>query len=453
MVKKSIKIKSKLKRHKKKFSSKKVELLIILIILLLGGYFLYRSIIINTIAPVQIAEIKNSTGTVNLNLQASKTELAPNEETTISVNYDSPTNKMTVISGEITYDPNLLTPSNFVRGSDFPTELIAASASNGKITFTYGVAVAAGSGLTGQGNILTFTVKAKQVGSANLNFGDATDVRVVSVDTNALREIHNTTLTITNPNADSSPSTSPSANPTASPSTNPSTYPSISPSTTPSSSPVSSPTSSPVVNKPASPTNLRYNCYNNGTRITLRWDEVAGATSYTLTLDQKDGDNDQNTTSTRTEKDLEIKSNTTYTWKVAANKDSVSGDSTTVADIKCSGDNTSVTPKPSPTPNPTFTPTPAPTKKSLSQTVSNIFKPKSPSPTPSPIPSLKSSPVPLASFVPSSPISSPGSLSDIFASPTPTLTSTKITNTPSIISKIFLGWQALFIKLVESLTK
>ena len=432
-------------------------LVIALVAIAVAGGAIYSVRTKNTIAPLQIAEITNANGSVNLSLNAAKNTLATQEETIITLKFDAPTTPINVASVEISYNPDLLTISNVTKGEKFVTELVPASTNNGKITFTYGVAVAANAGQTGQGTIATFTAKAKALGTANISLIDTTQVLVSGVSTNALREITNTTLTVTDPNASTttSPSTntnsSPSTSPSLEPSVSPSTDPSTDPSTTPSTSPTTSPTSSPVVNKPASPTNLRYNCYSNGTRITLRWDEVSGATSYSLTLDQKDGDNDQTTTSTRAEKDLDIKSNTIYTWKVAATKDSVSGDSATVADIKCSGDSTSATPTPSPTPSPTPTPTPAPTKKSLSQTVSNIFKPKSPSPTPSP--SLKSTPVPLASFVPSSPISSPGSLADIFASPTTADEPIEGRDSTSFIAKIFIGWQALFIKLVESITR
>jgi len=455
MAKKNLKKRVVTKKTKKPYPIPQ-SLVIALVALVVAGGALYSVRTKHTITPVQIAEITNTNGSVNLSLLAAKTNLAPQEETTITLKFDAPTTPINVASVDISYNPDLLTISNVTKGEKFVTELVPASTSNGKITFTYGVAVAANAGQTGQGTIATFTVKAKTVGAANLTFNDSTQVLVSGASTNALREITNTTLTIADPNASTttSPSTnasssSPSTSPSLEPSVSPSTTPSTDPSTTPSTSPSTSPTSSPVVNKPASPTNLRYNCYSNGTRITLRWDEVTGATSYSLTLDQKDGDNDQTTTSTRAEKDLDIKSNTTYIWKVAASKDSVSGDSATVADIKCTGNNASATPTPSPTPTPTPTPTPAPTKKSLSQTVSNIFKPKSPSPSPS----LKSSPVPLASFVPSSPISSPGSLADIFASPSSEPSPNNRTDNTSFISKIFIGWQALFIKLVESLTK
>lgn len=449
MAKKSIK-KRVVAKSNKKSSALAQSLVIALVALAVAGGAIYSVRTKNTVTPLQIAEITNANGSVNLSLIAAKNTLAPQEETIITLKFDAPTTPINVASVDISYNPDLLTISNVTKGEKFVTELTPASTSNGKLTFTYGVAVAANAGQTGQGTVATFTAKAKTIGSANLTFNDTTQVLVNGASSNALREITNTTLTIADPNASTttSPSTDTSSSPSTNPSLEPSASPSTNPSTDPSTSPSTSPTSSPVVNKPASPTNLRYNCYSNGTRITLRWDEVSGATSYTLSLDQKDGDNDQNTTSTRAEKDLDIKSNTTYTWKIAANKEGVSGDSATVADIKCSGDNTSATPTPSPTPTPTPTPTPAPTKKSLSQTVSNIFKPKSPSPSPS----LKSSPVPLASFVPSSPISSPGSLADIFASPS-TEPSREGADNIGFISKIFIGWQALFIKLVESITR
>lgn len=436
------------KSPKKKVVTKKTSpfpqpLVIAIVALMVAGGALYSVRTKNIIAPLQIAEITNSNGSVNLSLIASKTNLAPQEETTITLNFDAPTTPINVASVDISYNPELLTISNVTKGEKFVTELTPASTSNGKITFTYGVAVAASAGQTGQGTIATFTAKAKAVGAANLTLNDTTQVLVSGVNTNALREITNTTLTIADPNASTTTLPSTSLEPSVSPSADPSTDPSTSPS--------ASPTSSPVVNKPPAPTNLRYNCYSNGTRITLRWDEVTGATSYNLTFDQKDGDNDQSTTSTRAEKDLDIKSNTVYTWKVSATKDGLSSASSTIAEIKCSGETTNSTPSPSPSPTQSPSPTPAPTKQSFTKAVSNIFKPKSPSPTP--LPSQQPSPTSTVTSTASSPTSSPGSLADIFAQPSVAPNTTPNTDNTSLISKILLGWQAIFLRIVETITR
>lgn len=456
-----------LKRASSKPNSK-VAVFVVIILVVLSGYYVYRSLIALAPQPIQVAEIKNASGTVNLTISSDNLSLAPDQEATITVKYDSPTNKLTVVNGEISYDPAVLTPSNFLKAEGFPTEFVAATATNGKIKFTYGVAVAANSGLTGQGNVMTFKVRSKAVGSTTLSLTDATEVLTTGSDNNALKEITNTTITVADPSATASPSTaastaassSPSSNPstnpsaTASPSTEPSTNPSSNPSTTPSTNPSTSPDpTEPAAQKPQSPTNLKYNCYSGGKRITLRWDSVSGVSNYEVVFNQKDGDDKQTKTTTRPEIDLDVRANTTYTWQVVSIKNGVKSDPSTVADIKCSGDvaQSESTPTPTPTPTPAATPTPAPTKKPITQQIANIFKPKSPSPTPTP--STTSTPVPLASFIPSSPISSPGSLADIFATPsTEPEVAAKQDNT-SFIAKIFLGWQALFIRLVETLTK
>lgn len=435
-----------------------LPLILVLALIIISGYYVYRSLLSSSGTPIQIAEVKNATGSVNLNLNSTKTSLSPNQDATVTLTYDSPTDKLTVISGEISYDPAVLTVSNFVKGEGFPTEFAAASAANGKITFTYGVAVAAGSGLTGQGNILSFKVKSKAVGASTLAITDATQVLVTGNSNNALREITNTTVAVSDPAA--SPSTAASAAVTPSPSAKASVSPSpvVSPSAAASvipSTPASPIASVPVVQKPAAPSNLVYNCYSDGKRITLRWSAVANVDSYEVFFDQKDGDNDQTKSATRAEIDLDIKNNTNYKWSVVSIKDGVKSDVSSVNDIKCSGDVAqAATPTPTATPTVAPTPTPAPTKTPITQQIAGIFKPKSPSPTPTPKPTLTPTDYTAPnqnSNVIATPTATPGSLSDIFASPT--ATPVAATNNTNFFSKILLGWQALFIRFVESISR
>ncbi|MBP9702493.1 hypothetical protein KBD69_02295 [Candidatus Woesebacteria bacterium] len=463
MKKKITRTKAKVsKRIKSKSTSlSPLPLILVLALIIISGYYVYRSLLSSSSTPIQIAEIKNATGSVNLNLNSTKTSLAPNQDATVTLTYDSPTDKLTVISGEISYDPAVLTVSNFVKGDGFPTEFAAATAANGKITFTYGVAVAAGSGLTGQGNILTFKVRSKAVGSSTLAITDATQVLVTGNSNNALREITNTTVAVADPAV--SPSTAASAAVSPSPSTtvtvspspavSPSAAASIIPSTPASASPIAS---VPVVQKPAAPTNLVYNCYSDGKRITLRWNAVANVDSYEVVFDQKDGDNDQTKSATRAEIDLDIKNNTNYKWSVVSVKDGVKSDASSVNDIKCSGDVAqAATPTPTPTPTTTPTPTPAPTKKPITEQIAGIFKPKSPSPTPTPKPTLAPTDFTTPnqnSNVIATPTPTPGSLGDIFTSPSATPVVAANTNNTSFFSKILLGWQALFIRFIETLT-
>ncbi len=438
-----------------------LPLILVLALIIISGYYVYRSLLSSSGDPIQIAEIKNATGSVNLNLSSTQTTLKPNQDATVTLTYDSPTDKLTVISGEISYDPAVLTVSNFVKGEGFPTELAAASAANGKITFTYGVAVAAGSGLTGQGNVLTFKVRSKAVGSSTLAISDATQLYVAGKTNNALREITNITVTVSDPAV--SPSTaasaavSPSPSAIASVSPSPVVSPSVAASVIPSAPASAAPVASvPVVQKPAAPSNLVYNCYSDGKRITLRWSAVASVDSYEVFFDQKDGDNDQTKSASRAEIDLDIKNNTNYKWSVVSIKDGVKSDTSSVNDIKCSGDVAqAATPTPTPTPTVAPTPTPAPTKKPITEQIAGIFKPKSPSPTPTPKPTLTptdyTAPSQNSNII-ATPTATPGSLSDIFASPSATPVAATNNNT-SFFSKILLGWQALFIRFVESISR
>lgn len=434
---------TKSKSKSKSRSNAKLYLVLIVIAVLLGVVYTFRP----RPTPIQIAEVTNAQGTVNLALIAEKSTLDPNESTLVTLRYDSPTEKLTAIEGEITFDPSVLTLSGAALSSDFPTQFVAPKIENGKLTFTAGVKVEAGAGLTGQGSVLTFQAKGKAVGQSTISVGSSTQVLTTVATSNTLREVTNVTLAVANPVVSSEPSADPSTDPSAEPSVKASASPSVSPSTQASADP-----STPAApNKPNAPTNLRYNCYSNGTRITLRWDDVSGATNYKITLDQKDGDNDQNTTSTRAEKDLDLKSNTTYSWKVAAVKNDVASDYTTVSDIKCNGDSTSSSSTPTPTPSPTATPTPTPTPKpnKVIQAIQNLVKPKSPSPTPTPVGSIapREQNVQLAS-----PISSPGSLADVFASPVADDVVTP-KDEPSFLRKIVLGWQAIFIRVIEAITR
>ena len=454
---KNLKKTSKKSNQQKFLFSRSLVVAMVAIIIASGAIYSVRTTITPT--PLQIAEISNASGTINLSLNPTTNNLNIGEETSISLTYDVQANDgLSSIKAELVFDPTLVSISDIVISDKFPTKLASAKVVDNKITFTYGVGAPEepdfiSTLVTGHGTIATFKAKALKAGSVSVSISPSTlTLTKDGGDNNSLREITNTTINIVDPSASvaANPSTTTSS-PSVNPSVEPSVEPSVSPSTTPSTKPIATPSDSPTIKKPDSPTNLRYNCYSNGSRITLRWDEATGATGYIISLDQKDGDNDTTTTSTRAEKDLDIKSNTFYTWKVAVTKDSVNSDPTTVSDIKCSGDSTNATPTPSPNSSPTPSPTPAPTKKSISQVVSNIFKPKSPSPSPKQSPN--NSPVPLASFVPSSPISSPGSLSDIFASPSPELKTITSRDQTNLFSKIILGWQALFIRLVETLTK
>lgn len=411
--------------------------------------------------PLQIAEIKNESGTVDLSFSPNTLTLKPNESATVQVAYSSGETHFTAVHTEISYDPTLFELSSPTLHPSFPTHFIAPKIESGKLTFAVGVATGANTGVTGNGHVLTFTLKALKVGNANLGFSAETLATTTESPTNSLRSLSSLSVEVAEPvTITTSPSPSPNdtictqiagtclnssgtcttytdgcqhAERCATPVTQCNlTSPSPSPST-------------PSVTKPNSPTNLKYNCYNNGTRITLRWDSVSQVDGYETVLDQKDGDADKSQTSARSELDLDIKPNTPYTWKLASLRSGLKSDYVTLNDLKCSGEQNQNSqspnpPTPAPTPSPTVTPSPS--KKPLTQQLSEVFK--KPSPTPLSTPTKV--------YPTSTPSSDPGSLADIFVEPTPAGSANPVAE-PSLISKIFLGWQALFYRFLESLAR
>lgn len=244
--------------------------------------------------------------------------------------------------------------------------------------------------------------------------------------------------TIATDSAQPATSFDPSSSPTASPSPLGSTVATslISP------SPVATP---PTITRPTSPTNLRYNCYSGGTRVTLRWDSLENVDGYETKFAQKNSDYSQTNAITRAEVDLEIKSNTSYTWSVVSLKNNLKSEDSLSIEFKCNGSElTQTLVSPSPSPSLNTTPSTSPTKKPLAQKVASIFV-KSPTPTPTTSPTI-------APIITQSPTPNPGNLSDIFKSPVETPNSNHSqTTSPNIFSKIILGWQALFYRFVESL--
>lgn len=442
------------KRSSKKISNKKSSNLLILglSLVIALGYFLFKTVFSPT--PLKIAEIGTSTGTVTLKLESAKTTLQPNETTQVKLTYSVGNSTLTAVQSTILFDPTLVELSSPTTDTSFPTAIISPTITNGQLSFALGVAVNANSGNTGNGQVLTFTLKALKTGTPTLSFSQDTLATTKESTTNALRNVQN--LTFNSANQEPSISPSPSASSTTlvssapSPTASPSTPAVSSPSPNASVSP--SPSNTTAVTKPKTPTNLKYNCYNNGSRITLRWDSTDSVTSYKSVLDQTGDGSDLTSSTTRPETDLDLQANTTYTWRLVSIKDGVNSDPVEVNNIKCnSTDKSSPAATTTPTPSPSPTTTPTPTSKPLTQAITNLFK-KSPSPTPRPTSTATPRPSLTPTLASPTPTPSVGNLADIFTTPTPSLNPTPVTS-PSLISKIFLGWQALFIKIVESITR
>ena len=357
-----------MKRKKKTPSQSRIFLLILCLALAAGLIYFVRTFFVTT--PPQVAVVGSPTGSVSLDLVTDTTNLALNQEASFTLSYNSLSEHLTGIQAEITYDPTRLSISNFSPSSSFPSVLQTAKVENGKISFAYGVPLESG-GLTGSGTVATFKAKALKVGSADLTFSSNTLTTTTEKTDNTLKSVSGSTLTITDPSgASSAPSSSPTQS--LSPSANPSSSPRASRSPSPSPSP-----SNQSVIKPASPGNLRYNCYDNGNKITLRWDEVSGVGEYLLKMDADNNNYDVNETVTGHEKELSIHANTKYSWTLNSRKSGVTSDEVKV-EFTCSGSSNATA-----TPTATPTPTPAASKKPLSQVISNLIMPKA-SATPNP---------------------------------------------------------------------
>lgn len=176
----------------------------------------------------EIAQIVGQNGSVSLILSANQTELKPTEQATITLSYNSPAEHLTGIQAEITYNPAELELSGFTPASSFPTTILAPKVEGGKLTFVLGVAVGSNTGLTGQGQVLTFKAKALKLGTAQLALTDKSMTTTSEQTTNTLKEITGVALIV----ADTVASQQPSPTPTPTPSPSPKT-PSPTPTTTP----------------------------------------------------------------------------------------------------------------------------------------------------------------------------------------------------------------------------
>lgn len=169
---------------------------------------------------IKIAEIGVPSGTVTLTLNAPSPNLPLNQDATITLSYSSPTEKLTAIQVEFTYDPSYLTINNVTPSPAFGTVLQPPIIQNGKISFAYGITPDS-NGLIGTGIVATFSARALQLGSTSLSYTSNTLASTIERNDNALLTVANPTFTIID--LSPSPSVSPSPPPTSpSPSTLPS---------------------------------------------------------------------------------------------------------------------------------------------------------------------------------------------------------------------------------------
>lgn len=453
----------KLNKKQRKNNSQLAINLTLLTLLIGITFYAYRAL---APQPIKIAEIGdgrkqvilpsetiNANATVKLILEGNQSNWKTKTGGQLNVKYDAGTSHLTAADISIEFDPTMIEPllSDSQFHSDFPTHLSNFKIVDNKIKFAAGIGVGDG-GKTGTGTFATIPFKVlEKTGGSGFVISNSSLVTTKEKGLD-LRETSNLSFDINTQvidgivNPSVSPIASPATSPAASPSIAASASPLASPTTSPAASPLASPTASPTTTKPSTPTNLKYNCYDNGNHVTLRWESVADATNYIVILDHKDSTDDTTVKVTRTESDLSLKTNTLYNWKVAAIKSDVQGDFATLSDIKCNSSSTSGTASPTPSPTPTPTSTPKPTIKPtpkpniITKAINSIVKPTTP-PSPSPIPQVQvTAPSPLA-----------GNLADIFKSPEPTIQPSTSNDQASFVTKIFLGWKALFLRIVESL--
>lgn len=196
---------------------KKIALILFSSIFLGILFYLYQQI---KPQPLKIAEVGIPSGSVTLTLNAPTTQLPLNEDTTITLTYSSPTEHVTAVQAEFTYDPSYLTISNVTSSPTFETILQPPTIQHDKVSFVYGISPNS-EGLLGAGTVATFTARAIQLGSTSLTFTPNTLVSTIERNDNALIAVTNPTLTIFDPSPSPSPSPDPSPSPSPSPSNKP----------------------------------------------------------------------------------------------------------------------------------------------------------------------------------------------------------------------------------------
>lgn len=163
----------------------------------------------NQVTPIGINEVTTS-GTVSLSLTPTTSSVLANTDTTISLVANSGTDKLSLISFELTYDPSKLTVSAPVMGTWLTKQLSPITVANGKITGEIGAQPDSTSNggaelsRTGTGTILTFKVKGSTAGTYPITFSTVpsnawTVTGSTANSSNMLKTVSGTSISITNP--------------------------------------------------------------------------------------------------------------------------------------------------------------------------------------------------------------------------------------------------------------
>jgi len=413
-----------IKRQTKKTQSKQLIFVGIIIVITLGVLSYLKNLYSSPFyAPLDINQVGVSNGVVDLTLTPSTNQVEAGGELVLTLSISPGSYKVGDVTVELTYDESKVGTPVLTQGSYLTDKMGTPTVAGGKINFEY---VAPTSGLSsGNGTIATIKLFPTGSGTTTLAFTDKTEVVVVdpatgsTIASNMLKSATGATLTIGTTAASAEPSTPASAEPSSTASVAPSIAASVAPSAT--------------TQKPNKPTGLRHNCYDGGNKVTLRWDAVAGADSYKLRLDQKDGTGDKSVDGIKvTEGDTAIIPDQKYAWWVHSSKDGIDSEEARIDEIVCVKTTTTT-----PTPTPTNTPTPKPTLKPSTK------------PTTTPKASLKPSSSPVTSMISIPSPTTIGSLNDIFADQDQLNSSPEPTSKPGFLKMIALGWQAILEKIVE----
>jgi hypothetical protein len=318
-------------KKKKRKQSLFLKPLVILGIIIIGTFIWYTR---PRPVPIGINLIGSESGTVSLSFTPNPLIMTSGASSPLILNINAGASHVTAVQVELSYDESKLGTPTVVLSQFLPSVIAPLQVGGGKISFTVGTPPGS-EGVTAGGTLATITFNPILVGDATLSFTDKTEAWVTESETNALKSANTGALQVITPPASPSPSTSADPSATASPSLSPSSSP-----------------SAPTAEKPAKPTGLRSNCYDNGSKITLRWDAVSGVDSYKVRMDQKDGNDDKSNDGIKaTEYNYTVIAGQKYSWWVHSVKAGADSEEVKIDEVICEKSNTSAT-----TATPTATP-------------------------------------------------------------------------------------------------
>lgn len=160
-------------------------------LLLAGIYYSYRRANLAP-SPATIAEI-SPTGTVSLMLATEELRLRPLTTTTAHLSAASGSNNLTSVVIEILFDPTQVEISDVTFTDRLPTIIVPVAIDNGRLTFTLGADLQT-EGISGTGNLASFTVKPLVPGDIPLTFGPQNIATTFGVDDNMLMMVASPTV-------------------------------------------------------------------------------------------------------------------------------------------------------------------------------------------------------------------------------------------------------------------